>query len=133
MSSRTLPWYQGHPHGIEDPPCYQGPPALSRLRDETPAHPSSGGCGDTSLSPADLDKLLSDLRSFLLLLDRESLSTAARAKKRSVSELLARLQGPPCECGSGGGGQPPGGSGGCSGSGAVTWSSPPVQQRMQST
>ncbi|CAN8205886.1 unnamed protein product [Coccothraustes coccothraustes] len=42
----------------------------------------------------DLDKLLSDLRSFLLILDRESLSAAARAKKRSVSELLGRLQGP---------------------------------------
>ncbi|XP_041280689.1 actin filament-associated protein 1-like 2 isoform X1 [Onychostruthus taczanowskii] len=45
----------------------------------------------------DLDKLLSDLRSFLLILDRESLSAAARAKKRSVSDLLARLQGPPSE------------------------------------
>ncbi|RLV62069.1 hypothetical protein DV515_00019712, partial [Chloebia gouldiae] len=60
---------------------------------------SSGGCGGTSVSlspsPADLDKLLSDLRSFLLLLDRESLSAAARAKKSSVSALLARLQGPP--------------------------------------
>ncbi|XP_030820126.1 actin filament-associated protein 1-like 2 isoform X2 [Camarhynchus parvulus] len=42
----------------------------------------------------DLDKLLSDLRSFLLLLDRESLSAAARAKKSSVWELLGRLQGP---------------------------------------
>ncbi|XP_059346776.1 LOW QUALITY PROTEIN: actin filament-associated protein 1-like 2 [Ammospiza nelsoni] len=42
----------------------------------------------------DLDKLLSDLRSFLLLLDRESLSAAARAKKKSVWELLGRLQGP---------------------------------------
>ncbi|XP_066062257.1 actin filament-associated protein 1-like 2 isoform X2 [Chamaea fasciata] len=45
----------------------------------------------------DLDKLLSDLRSFLLILDRESLSAAARAKKKSVSDLLWRLQGPPSE------------------------------------
>nr|XP_041576425.1 collagen alpha-1(I) chain isoform X3 [Taeniopygia guttata] len=45
----------------------------------------------------DLDQLLWDLRSFLLLLDRESLSAAARAKKRSVSALLARLQRPPPE------------------------------------
>ncbi|XP_039420349.1 actin filament-associated protein 1-like 2 isoform X4 [Corvus cornix cornix] len=45
----------------------------------------------------DLDKLLSDLRSFLLILDRESLSAAARAKKKSVSDLLSRLQSPPSE------------------------------------
>ncbi|XP_019329448.1 PREDICTED: actin filament-associated protein 1-like 2 [Aptenodytes forsteri] len=45
----------------------------------------------------DLDKLLSDLRSFLLILDRESLSTAARAKKKSVADLLSRLQSPPSE------------------------------------
>nr|XP_029891635.1 actin filament-associated protein 1-like isoform X3 [Aquila chrysaetos chrysaetos] len=48
----------------------------------------------------DLDKLLSDLRSFLLILDRESLSAAARAKKKSVADLLSRLQSPPCERGS---------------------------------
>ncbi|XP_035168764.1 actin filament-associated protein 1-like 2, partial [Oxyura jamaicensis] len=46
-------------------------------------------------SPADLDRLLSDLRSFLLILDRESLSAAAQAKKKSVAELLCRLQSPP--------------------------------------
>ncbi|XP_064328633.1 actin filament-associated protein 1-like isoform X3 [Phalacrocorax carbo] len=45
----------------------------------------------------DLDKLLSDLRSFLLILDRESLSAAARAKKKSVADLLSRLQSPPSE------------------------------------
>ncbi|KAM6294648.1 LOW QUALITY PROTEIN: actin filament-associated protein 1-like 2 [Aegotheles albertisi] len=45
----------------------------------------------------DLDKLLSDLRSFLLILDRESLSAAARAKKKSVAELLSRLQSPSSE------------------------------------
>ncbi|XP_015504141.1 actin filament-associated protein 1-like 2 [Parus major] len=45
----------------------------------------------------DLDKLLSDLRSFLLILDRESLSAAARAKKKSVSDLLSRLQSPASE------------------------------------
>ncbi|KAM6342399.1 LOW QUALITY PROTEIN: actin filament-associated protein 1-like [Podargus strigoides] len=55
------------------------------------------GRGGTSLSPADLDKLLSDLRSFLLLLDQESLSTAARAKKQSVADLLSRLQSPSSE------------------------------------
>ncbi|XP_054660536.1 actin filament-associated protein 1-like 2 isoform X1 [Grus americana] len=45
----------------------------------------------------DLDKLLSDLRSFLLILDQESLSAAARAKKKSVADLLSRLQSPPSE------------------------------------
>ncbi|XP_030366114.1 actin filament-associated protein 1-like isoform X3 [Strigops habroptila] len=47
----------------------------------------------------DLDKLLSDLRSFLLILDRESLSTVARDKKKSVAELLSRLQSPSSERG----------------------------------
>ncbi|KAM8990788.1 actin filament-associated protein 1-like isoform 1-T1 [Ara ararauna] len=47
----------------------------------------------------DLDKLLSDLRSFLLILDRESLSAVARDKKKSVAELLSRLQSPSSERG----------------------------------
>ncbi|XP_033926466.1 actin filament-associated protein 1-like 2 [Melopsittacus undulatus] len=47
----------------------------------------------------DLDKLLSDLRSFLLILDRESLSSVARDKKKSVAELLSRLQSPSSERG----------------------------------
>ncbi|XP_075300763.1 actin filament-associated protein 1-like isoform X2 [Opisthocomus hoazin] len=45
----------------------------------------------------DLDRLLSDLRSFLLILDRESLSATARAKKKSVGDLLSRLQSPSSE------------------------------------
>ncbi|XP_067168650.1 actin filament-associated protein 1-like 2 isoform X2 [Apteryx mantelli] len=45
----------------------------------------------------DLDKLLSDLRSFLLILDRENLSATAQAKKKSVADLLRRLQSPPAE------------------------------------
>ncbi|XP_068776987.1 actin filament-associated protein 1-like 2 [Struthio camelus] len=45
----------------------------------------------------DLDKLLSDLRSFLLILDRENLSAVAQAKKKSVADLLSRLQSPPSE------------------------------------
>nr|XP_038022905.1 actin filament-associated protein 1-like 2 isoform X6 [Anas platyrhynchos] len=45
----------------------------------------------------DLDRLLCDLRSFLLILDRESLSAEARAKKKSVAELLRRLQSPQSE------------------------------------
>ena len=53
-----------------------------------------GGGGCHPAPPADLEALLADLRSFLLLLDRESLSAAARAKKQSVGELLQRLQGP---------------------------------------
>ena len=53
-----------------------------------------GGGGCHAAPPADLEALLADLRSFLLLLDRESLSAAARAKKQSVGELLQRLQGP---------------------------------------
>ncbi|XP_040473910.1 actin filament-associated protein 1-like isoform X2 [Falco naumanni] len=64
-------------------------------------HPCSDpplvGSHGMSLSSTDLDKLLSDLRSFLLILDRESLSTAARAKKKSVADLLSRLQTPPSE------------------------------------
>ncbi|XP_075767143.1 actin filament-associated protein 1-like 2 isoform X2 [Pelodiscus sinensis] len=45
----------------------------------------------------DLDTLLSDLEAFLLILDRESLSSLAQAKKKSLAELLARLQRPPSE------------------------------------
>ncbi|XP_059586670.1 actin filament-associated protein 1-like 2 isoform X2 [Alligator mississippiensis] len=45
----------------------------------------------------DLDRLLLDLESFLLILDRENLSYVAQAKKKSIAELLARLQGPPSE------------------------------------
>ena len=56
--------------------------------------PGGGGGGCHAAPPADLEALLADLRSFLLLLDRESLSAAARAKKQSVGELLQRLQGP---------------------------------------
>ncbi|XP_031453112.1 uncharacterized protein LOC116231463, partial [Phasianus colchicus] len=52
------------------------------------------GWGCHAAPPADLEALLADLSSFLLLLDRENLSAAARAKKQSVGELLQRLQGP---------------------------------------
>ncbi|XP_062452650.1 actin filament-associated protein 1-like [Rhea pennata] len=45
----------------------------------------------------DLDRLLSDLRSFLLILDRENLSATAQAKKKSVADLLRRLQSPASE------------------------------------
>ncbi|XP_072702430.1 actin filament-associated protein 1-like isoform X2 [Ciconia boyciana] len=77
-------------------PCQPCP--VWRAGDGHPClHPALAGCGGTSLSPADLDKLLSDLRSFLLILDRESLSAAARAKKKSVADLLSRLQSPPSE------------------------------------
>ncbi|KAM6232310.1 actin filament-associated protein 1-like isoform 2-T2 [Spheniscus humboldti] len=77
-------------------PCQPCP--VWRAGDRHPCpHPPLAGCDGTSLSPADLDKLLSDLRSFLLILDRESLSTAARAKKKSVADLLSRLQSPPSE------------------------------------
>ncbi|KAM9368585.1 LOW QUALITY PROTEIN: actin filament-associated protein 1-like 2 [Phaethornis superciliosus] len=51
----------------------------------------------TMAQQRDLEKLLSDLRSFLLILDRESLSAGARAKKKSVAELLSRLQSPSSE------------------------------------
>ncbi|XP_063276090.1 actin filament-associated protein 1-like isoform X2 [Prinia subflava] len=118
-----IPWHWGHPmasgtfpgtgdpslalgtpHSIRDPPWHRGHSLASGI--PSPCPPTPGGCGGTWLSPArgcplhvavpaDLDKLLSDLRSFLLLLDRESLSSAARAKERSVWELLARLQSPP--------------------------------------
>ncbi|XP_034617813.1 actin filament-associated protein 1-like 2 isoform X6 [Trachemys scripta elegans] len=46
---------------------------------------------------ADLDKLLLDLESFLLILDRENLSYIAQAKKKSIAELLSRFQSPPSE------------------------------------
>ncbi|XP_019466778.1 uncharacterized protein LOC109364597 isoform X2 [Meleagris gallopavo] len=55
------------------------------------------GWGCHAAPPADLEALLADLSSFLLLLDRENLSAAARAKKQSVGELLQRLQGPAAE------------------------------------
>ncbi|XP_029768604.1 actin filament-associated protein 1-like 2 [Terrapene carolina triunguis] len=45
----------------------------------------------------DLDKLLLDLESFLLILDRENLSYIAQAKKKSIAELLSRFQSPPSE------------------------------------
>ncbi|XP_029459702.1 actin filament-associated protein 1-like 2 isoform X2 [Rhinatrema bivittatum] len=47
--------------------------------------------------PKDLDKLLSDLQAFLLILDWENLSFIAQAKKKSIAELLSRLQDPPSE------------------------------------
>ncbi|XP_030058380.1 uncharacterized protein LOC115469732 [Microcaecilia unicolor] len=47
--------------------------------------------------PKDLDRLLSDLQSFLLILDWENLSFIAQAKKKSIAELLSRLQDPPSD------------------------------------
>ncbi|XP_078521653.1 actin filament-associated protein 1-like 2 [Lissotriton helveticus] len=45
----------------------------------------------------DLDRLLSDLHAFLLVLDQEKLSLEARMKKESMAELLAQLQDSPAE------------------------------------
>ncbi|XP_069070083.1 actin filament-associated protein 1-like 2 isoform X2 [Pleurodeles waltl] len=45
----------------------------------------------------DLDRLLSDLRAFLLVLDQEKLSLEAQMKKESMVALLARLQNSPAE------------------------------------
>ncbi|XP_074837663.1 actin filament-associated protein 1-like 2 [Carettochelys insculpta] len=61
-----------------------------------------GGEGGGRLAGAmekqkDLDKLLLDLESFLLILDRETLSSLAQAKKKSIAELLSRFQSPPSE------------------------------------
>nr|XP_033805956.1 actin filament-associated protein 1-like 2 isoform X2 [Geotrypetes seraphini] len=47
--------------------------------------------------PKDLDRLLSDLQSFLLILDWENLSFIAQAKKKLITELLSRLQDPPSD------------------------------------
>uniref|UniRef100_UPI00398ED071 actin filament-associated protein 1-like 2 isoform X2 n=1 Tax=Pristiophorus japonicus TaxID=55135 RepID=UPI00398ED071 len=44
----------------------------------------------------DLDRLFSELQSFLVVLDAESLSCAAESKKESVAELLQELNGSPC-------------------------------------
>ncbi|XP_075030921.1 actin filament-associated protein 1-like isoform X3 [Calonectris borealis] len=91
----------GWQHGARNPhvclalesPCQPCP--VWRAGDGHPCpHPPLAGCDGTSPSPADLDKLLSDLRSFLLILDQESLSAVARAKKKSVADLLSRLQTP---------------------------------------
>ncbi|XP_041089733.1 actin filament-associated protein 1-like 2 isoform X1 [Polyodon spathula] len=40
----------------------------------------------------ELNQLISDLQSFLLVLDRENLSYIAQAKKKSISDLLSKLQ-----------------------------------------
>ncbi|XP_039625495.1 actin filament-associated protein 1-like 2 [Polypterus senegalus] len=45
----------------------------------------------------DLNQLISDLQSFLLVLDQENLSFIAQAKKKSISELLSKLQDPSSE------------------------------------
>ncbi|XP_069473836.1 actin filament-associated protein 1-like 2 [Ambystoma mexicanum] len=45
----------------------------------------------------DLDRLLTDLQAFLLVLDKEKLSLEAQVKKEGVAELLARLQNHPVE------------------------------------
>ncbi|GAA6073521.1 actin filament-associated protein 1-like 2 isoform X1, partial [Tachysurus ichikawai] len=39
-----------------------------------------------------LARLFSDLQAFLLVLDGENLSYLAQAKKKSISELLSKLQ-----------------------------------------
>lgn len=39
-----------------------------------------------------LARLVSDLQAFLLLLDSENLSYIAQAQKKSISELLNKLQ-----------------------------------------
>uniref|UniRef100_W5NCD8 Si:dkey-220o5.5 n=1 Tax=Lepisosteus oculatus TaxID=7918 RepID=W5NCD8_LEPOC len=43
----------------------------------------------------ELSQLISDLQSFLLVLDRENLSYIAQAKKKSISDLLSRMQDTP--------------------------------------
>ncbi|XP_073181185.1 actin filament-associated protein 1-like 2 isoform X1 [Lepidochelys kempii] len=53
--------------------------------------------GEEQPGRTDLDKLLLDLESFLLILDRENLSYIAQAKKKSIAELLSRFQSPPSE------------------------------------
>ncbi|XP_069039407.1 actin filament-associated protein 1-like 2 [Lepisosteus oculatus] len=45
----------------------------------------------------ELSQLISDLQSFLLVLDRENLSYIAQAKKKSISDLLSRMQDTPVE------------------------------------
>ncbi|MGH0123036.1 UNVERIFIED_CONTAM: hypothetical protein FKN15_067121 [Acipenser sinensis] len=45
----------------------------------------------------ELNRLISDLQSFLLVLDRENLSYIAQAKKKSISDLLSKLQDQPTE------------------------------------
>lgn len=47
---------------------------------------------DTDCLSAVLSKLIWDLQSFLSVLDSENLSYIAQAQKKSISELLAKLQ-----------------------------------------
>ena len=42
-----------------------------------------------------LTRLISDLQSFLAVLDSENLSYIAQAQKKSISELLSKLQDTP--------------------------------------
>ncbi|XP_018599683.1 actin filament-associated protein 1-like 2 isoform X2 [Scleropages formosus] len=44
-----------------------------------------------------LNRLVSDLQSFLLVLDNENLSYIAQAQKKSISDLLSKLQDTPVE------------------------------------
>lgn len=46
------------------------------------------------LSPV-LNRLVSDLQSFLVVLDSENLSYIAQAQKKSISDLLTKLQDAP--------------------------------------
>uniref|UniRef100_A0A8C3C1G3 PH domain-containing protein n=1 Tax=Cairina moschata TaxID=8855 RepID=A0A8C3C1G3_CAIMO len=79
-------------------PSWRAQPVARGTKSPPPlAGTSSTPSPSPSPPPPDLDRLLCDLRSFLLILDRESLSAEARAKKKSVAELLRRLQSPQSE------------------------------------
>ncbi|KAM6036215.1 LOW QUALITY PROTEIN: actin filament-associated protein 1-like [Theristicus caerulescens] len=93
------PCCAGGPQGVCEPSRAEPSPAGPALAPAPVPVPVPPRCelAHTMARQRDLDKLLSDLRSFLLILDRESLSAAARAKKKSVADLLSRLQSPSSE------------------------------------
>lgn len=49
----------------------------------------------TFIVSAVLNRLITDLHSFLVVLDSENLSYIAQAQKKSISELLSKLQDTP--------------------------------------
>uniref|UniRef100_W5NCE1 Si:dkey-220o5.5 n=1 Tax=Lepisosteus oculatus TaxID=7918 RepID=W5NCE1_LEPOC len=58
---------------------------------------SDSECGSPWFPCTELSQLISDLQSFLLVLDRENLSYIAQAKKKSISDLLSRMQDTPAQ------------------------------------
>ncbi|KAK3540011.1 hypothetical protein QTP70_022804 [Hemibagrus guttatus] len=82
------------PHSSTPPPFYS--PIVPQFYSPTVLQPHSSTApqfySPTVLQPHILARLVSDLQAFLLVLDGENLSYIAQAKKKSISELLSKLQ-----------------------------------------